>query len=345
MGGGGSANDSRSFFEANVKPGLVGQCIGCHDLGGAADSPFLAGPDVYTTITSYPGIVVRVPSQSILETYPASPEHGGGLGSAPSPELATAIDNWLTMEAALIPPPQLSMFSITPFKPKVGGAFNTVYLEDLGDEFANVSVTFTARELGTPVSMLLIENIEIHPISQMQLQVTHPLFSAYPADDGDPVPDPADNFSDIDDIFSITTNQVVGTGTMVHTGWTKNAYLGIGFENVELAGDFIPPTECKNLALFQSDVAPQLQVCAGNCHGGQVAQATGAMDLSNLNSDPFSACQQVRARVKRGFPDESQILIVTNPNDLSAHLFKFQGSVSNYNFFKGKVSPWIVAEQ
>jgi hypothetical protein len=68
------------------------------------------------------------------------------------------------------------------------------------------------------------------------------------------------------------------------------------------------------------------------------------MDLSKLGTDDELACRQVRARIKPGSAETSQIFVVTNPLDPSAHLFKFGGSIGNYNTFKETVSPWVNAE-
>lgn len=339
IGGG----DARAYFEAEIQPGLLSECGACHQLQGAADAPFLAAPDIYSAITTYPGIVVPTVSQSILLTRPADPGHGAGNAPDLSPALRAKVEDWLAVESALIPDPIQSANVVVPFKPKLEGAFNTIYLGDLGQEYENVSITFNATELGTPPSMLLLENLEVHPISEMQIHLVHPLFTAYPSDGAEPVPDPADSFSLVDEVYSLDGLIQLGTGTFIHTAWSKDSYLSIAFEKVELVGDFFPPIDCKALATFQADVLPAMQICS-TCHGGDNAQAQGAMDLSTLASDPAAACKQVRARIKAGNPDASQILIVTDPLDVSAHLYKFQGSLSNYNTFKNEVSPWIVEE-
>lgn len=347
-GSGGAANigggDARAYFESEIQPGLMSECGACHQLQGAADAPFLAAPDVYTSITTYPGIVVPTVSQSILLTRPADPGHGAGNAPDITPALRSKVEAWLDVESALIPDPVQSANVVIPFKPKLDGAFNTIYLGDLGQEYENVSITFNATELGTPPSMLLLENLEVHPIAEMQVHLVHPLFTVYPSDGATPVPDPADSFSLVDEVYSLDGTIQLGTGTMIHTAWAKESYLSIAFEKVELVGDFFPPIDCKALATFQADVAPALGVCATTCHGGANAQAAGAMDLSKLATDPAAACKQVRARIKPGNPDGSQILIVTNPLDVSAHLFKFQGSISSFNAFKSTVSPWINEE-
>ena len=346
-GGGGGAQslggDPRQVFEETVEAGLLAECGACHQLQGAADAPFLAAPDLYVSITSYPGIVVGNVDDSILLTRPADPGHGSGQAPDLSPGLREIAKAWLALESALIPAPEELGFVVTPFKPKLGGAFNTVYLDELGQEFTNVSITFNATELGAPPSMLLLENIQVHPVSEMQLHVVHPLFTAYPSDTV-AIPDPSDSFSQIDDVFSLDGTIQLGTGTMIHTAWAKDGYLSVAFEDLYLVGDFFPPTDCEALDLFSQDVAPALEVCATNCHGGANPQAQGAMDLSELGEDDAKACRQVRARIKPGEPDPSQIFIVTNPLDPAAHLFKFSGSSSNFNTFKQTVSPWVIAE-
>src|SRR5262245_17197274 len=56
-GGGGPAITGRSVFESTVLDGMMSECGACHGLGGIADAPFLAAPDVYVSITTWPGVV------------------------------------------------------------------------------------------------------------------------------------------------------------------------------------------------------------------------------------------------------------------------------------------------
>lgn len=335
--------DPRAVFEETVEPGLLSECGACHQLQGSSESYFLAAPDLYISMTSYPGIVVANVPDSIVLTRPSDPGHGGGQAPDLSEGLRAKLKSWLELEASRIPKPEDIGFVVTPFKPKLNGAFNTVYLDELGQEFENVSITFNATELGAPPSMLLLENIEVHPTSEMQLHLVHPLFTAYPSDTV-ANPDPSDSLSLIDEVFSLDGKIQLGTGTVIHTAWEKDSYLSIAFEDMFLVGDYFPPTDCLELSTFTQDVAPALEVCASNCHGGENPQAQGAMDLSKLGSDDALACRQVRARIKPGSAETSQIFVVTNPLDPSAHLFKFGGSIGNYNTFKETVSPWVNAE-
>lgn len=342
--GGATGETARDVFEASVRQGLMAECGACHQLQGAADAPFLAAPDLYVSVTTYPGVVVPNANQSVLVTRPADPGHGGGQAPNMSDALRAKVLPWLALEAARIPPNDSSTQFVTPFKPKLMGALNTIYLGDLDPTLENVSITFNAYELGQPPSMLVLENLEVHPIADMSLRVVHPLFTMYPDEGGDPVPDPADSYSGLDDLFEVTGRRKLGTGTLVHTAWQKDAYLGLAFELVEIVGGYIPPTDCLALAAFDGNAKPALNVCATQCHGGQNPQATGAMDLSKLATDSAKSCRQVRARIKPGQPAQSQVLLVTNPLDLSAHVFKFQGSLTAYDTFKNQVTPWINAE-
>src|SRR5689334_9171083 len=80
-GGSGSAGGATADAGANKGKELFGKLEndmyaacgpGCHEAGGTADAPFLAGPDRYQSITSWPGIVVKHPADSKLETYPVA---------------------------------------------------------------------------------------------------------------------------------------------------------------------------------------------------------------------------------------------------------------------------------
>lgn len=107
-----------------------------------------------------------------------------------------------------------------------------------------------------------------------------------------------------------------------------------------------PNGSCKDLAKFEIEVVPAMQVCADMCHAGANAAATAQLDLSKLNEPaPAAACEAVRAWIVPGDPLSSEILIVTNPQQMVIHMFKFAGNLNEYNEFKSAVSPWILAEQ
>lgn len=349
-GAGGAAPEktAREYFDA-IEEDLVKACGSCHKAGGIADAPFLAEPDRYQSITGWPAVIVGDPNQSVIITHPAEPTHGGGEAPPMPDDLQPRVIEWLTKEAANLPEQNDALkYSLPPFKPLTGGAFNTVYLNPLGDDFTNMSLSFIADELGgtsEEPTMLRISSITVHTVNQKPLHLVHPLFTVYvPSAGADP--DPVDSFSNLDQVFTLATTQIVGTGEVVLTNWQKGAYLGLAFELAEVyTGEQMGEGGCKDLAGFKKDVAPAMKYCAETCHGGNDPEANATMDLSELNAaTPALACLQVRARIAPGKPDESQILIVTNPTQTVVHKYKFFGKIKDYEAFKTKVSPWINAE-
>jgi len=345
-GGGGAPptpESTREFFEQLVLPGLTAECGACHELGGPADAPFLAEPDPYVSITSWPGFVVKDPAKSNLVIHPAEESHGPGKTPL-SANLQLKTLEWLTMEAANVPEKdEESVFSVEPFKPILGGALNTIYLDSIDPSLQYASISFNAKELdGT---LLQIKNLEIHPVEGQAIHIIHPLFTVYPIDAA-PDPDPIDSFSGVDQIFKLDTGIVVlGTGEVILTNWQKDAYLGIAFEQIINEGGGGLPTGCNDLVTFQNAVVPQMQYCADTCHGGANPQANATMDLSKLLAiPPEAACAQVRARITPGDPANSQILIVTDPQQQAVHMYKFMGNKNNYAAFKAAVTPWISSE-
>jgi hypothetical protein len=361
-GGGGAGGDGGSVvvpptpYELflKVEPELKMTCYICHRENGSADAPFLAGStpeERYASITAWPGIVTKTAAESILLTHPDQPTHGGGEAPPMPPEIKPDVIVWLTAESANAPDASVDIGpAVKPFKPIVGGAFNTVYLGSLGPDFEFASISFNAKAIGGTTddpTMLWLTNITVHTVADKPLHIVHPVFTVYPA--GKPAdPDPVDSFSNVDQTFTIDGNPTLGTGEVVLTNWVKGSYLGLAFELIEVyGGNAGAGTGCKDLATFQTVVVPQMQTCMMKCHGGTDPQAKGTMNLSELNAmPPAAACIEVRARIKPGVPSESQILLVTNPGPpIVVHKYKFDGNLNQYNAFKDAVTPWILSEQ
>jgi hypothetical protein len=348
-GSGGSAPlTGRDLFDSTVKDGLMMECGSCHQLGGIADAPFLAAPDIYVSVTTWPGVITSTPDLSIILTHPADSSHGGGQAPDMSQALRAKVKPWLEFEAERLPKPDGGGGPlIPPFKPFLMGAFNAVYLDPLGTDFQNSSITFNAQELGNPPSLLYLTNIQVHPIAGIDLHIVHPLFTIY-TPKGEEIPDTVDSFSGFDQSYSLDGDPTLGTGSLVLSKWQKDSRISIAFEKVEVTKTGGGNDTCKDVAKFQAEVVPQLKMwtCAPACHGGLKIEAQQQMDLSMIDAMPPSeACSQVRARIKPGDPESSQILIVTDPTQQVIHLFKFQGNKTNYNTFKNAVTPWIMAEQ
>jgi hypothetical protein len=340
----------RNLFETTVLQGMQNECGGCHDLGGIADDPFLAAPDPYVSITTWPGVIVSDPTTSIIIVHPASPQHGGGQAPNMSPTLKSKVIPWLTCEAKNLPVVDAGMKpTIMPFKPRVMGAMNEVDLDPLGTDFQGSSITFTADELpanSQDPTLLVLSNLTVYPIEGVTLHIVHPLFTVY-GPTGSEVPDPADTFSGFDETFA--TSGPLGTGTLILSQWQPGARLGIAFQEIT-ATKMMPMTQntCKDIADFQAMVVPQLTTmnpCAPMCHGGGNIMAQQQMDLSAIMAmPPDDACSQVRARITPGNPATSQILIVTDPTQAVPHLYKFGGNLNKYKAFKTAVTPWIMGE-
>jgi hypothetical protein len=350
-GAGGSLPQGATGKEifASFQADILGECGACHKLGGVADAPFLALPDVYSSIVTWPGIITLTPTSSILLTHPGAASHGAGMAPDMSKSLRAKVLPWLQKEALDIPKPtETTKPYITPFKPLLKGAFNTVYLDPLGKTLESASISFNAIELGSPPSMLLLKNVEVHPVADTTIHLVHPIFSVYPAGGGEE-PDPIDSLSNVDQTMDLNDDPMLGTGTVILTNWQKDGRIGLAFETAEVTGVGTPLDGCKDdasKALFAKDVIPQLQYCADTCHAGKQAKPTAAMSLENLMMMPVDeVCARVRARIHPGDPDTSDILVVTDPSKQVAHGYKFAGNKGNYSAFKTAVSPWINSEK
>lgn len=341
----------RDLFAA-MQGELMQACGTCHDIAGLADTPFLAGPDRYQSFVSWPGIVASTPEQSILLTHAMTGKgHVGTNLDSPALKdtLLPKVQEWLAEEAkSFVAPPVEEGPYIEPFAPIIG--FNAVYLEPLGKEFIGMAVTFSAELLSD--TTLELSNIQLHPTSKAGLHVVHPLFVMYPVGT-DPVPDPVDSFSNVDQTFERGQSGTLGPGTLVLVNWQKDARLSLAFEKIELvvppdpdAGDGgMDPDGCKDLAAFDANAKVNFQQRCLSCHGGGNGQATAALDMSELASNAANACAQIKNRVNPGDPPQSQIFITTNPNGNAAHPYKFGGNGDTFNNFRSAVSIWIAAEQ
>lgn len=366
-GNGGSTaeeNHGEELFLA-LQDDMMSACGVCHDAGGIADTPFLAGPDRYATISSWPDIVKEDWQTSLLLNYPVSGGGHSGVNldsSSYADTLYPKVEAWLEEEARGFvqggeggssgtgngaggagpgPTP-----TIEPFKPILG--FNAVYLTPLDDDFTGMALTFNAEEL--TADTLQLTNLELHTTAALGLHVVHPLFVVWPVGD-DAEPDPVDSFSGLDAYFPEGTGDPLGPGTLVLTNWSNNAKLSIAFESIvtftvgggEGGGGGNPGGECAAQAEFD-DVAAAFQPCFMACHNGQNNGATGALDMRDLDNDAGAACLQIRNRVDLDTLDDSQIFINTNPDGGAAHPFKFNGNAADWNDFKDTVSGWITAE-
>jgi hypothetical protein len=350
-GGGGDPNVAHELWAA-VEADVVTTCGACHEAGGIADTPFLAAPDRYVSITSWPGIVTKDPAESVILTYPRK---GGGHSGTnidsdelAGLELSARLSEWLAEEAKLLVEdvPEAGP-QIDPFAPILG--FNAVYLDALGAEFTGMALTFTASELTE--STLELRDLEIHPTAKNGVHLVHPLFVVF--DSGDVDPDPVDSFSNVDQTFEAGEAGVLGPGTLVLTNWAVGAKMSIAFETIDLVSPEVadagteggPTGGCKDVDAFVANAQARFAQSCSGCHGGQNAQASAAVDMTALNDDPAKACGQIRNRIDTQTPDSSQIFLNTNPGGNAAHPFKFGGDAAAFSDFKAQVSIWVLAEK
>lgn len=357
-GGGGTTTSStesvdkaRQLFEG-LADEMVSACGSCHDAGGFADTPFLREPR-YDSITSWPDIVTKDPNDSLLLTY--SIIGGGHSGSNLDSDslkntLLPKVEAWLAEEAKAIAdvPVEQKGKSVDPFAPILG--FNAVYLDGIDKAFTGMAITFNANELTT--SSMELTNVEVHTTSKMGIHMVHPLFSVYPKG-GDPNPDPADSFSNVDQYIDYGRSEALGPGTLILTNWVEGGKLQISFENIETYSTMSPDGGdgglaggCVDLDSFNQNAKASFGQCLG-CHGGSNGQATAAVDMQGLvnDADVTNACAQIRNRVNPEDPPQSQLFITTDPNGNAAHPYKFNQNQGAFTTFKDAVSLWIAAEK
>ncbi|MFO0614231.1 MAG: hypothetical protein U0414_16700 [Polyangiaceae bacterium] len=355
-GGGMTAADPKELF-AELEADFVAACASCHQPGGLADRPFLAQPDRYQSVISWPGIITKDPSKSLLLTYPVSGSgahtNGKNLDAADlKTTLMPRIVNWLTAEGAAIAAPiDMAKPTIAPVAPIMG--FNAIYLTPLDKELEGVAITFNANQLTEKT--LELTDVQVHSTTKTGVHIVHPLFVVYPKNK-DADPDPVDNFGGVDAYYDKNESGDLGQGTVLLTNWVNEAKLSIVFETVEPytvgggtggAGGTGTATGggCKDVAEFTASAQGRFQTSCFGCHGGGNAMANAAVDMSKLMTDPAAACGQIRNRVKPADAPNSQIFITTDPGGTAAHPFKFGGNQGQFDTFKSNVSLWIQAEQ
>jgi mono/diheme cytochrome c family protein len=346
-GGGLPGGRAEAMFR-ELEPELISNCVACH---GPGDTPFLAGNDVYKTITAWPGMITQDPAKSKLLTRPLNvAAHPGVNIDSPTlvDTLKPALEAWLEEESkAIIGPGEELGPSIPPLTPNLG--FNTVYLNDFGPEFVGVAISFYADEL-TP-NLLELRELVVHATSDWGVHIVHPLFVVFPKGlEADP--DKIDSFSGLDQYTDINEHEPLGPGVLLLTNWLPEAKLGISFEKIEPynsqggggAGGGSSGGGCGDVQSFIDNARDLLANNCGGCHRGGNAAATAAVDMRDLDADPASACAQVKNRVNLGNPPASQLFVTTDPNGGSGHPFKFGGSQANFDNFRQAATVWITAE-
>lgn len=339
---GGTVEKTAEELFAEIEEPLVTACGTCHDTGGPANTPFLAAPDRYRSMVSWPGLVMKDWEQSLLLTYAVSTgQHSGtDLDAQSVPEtLLPGVRAWLAKEAeGIVTPDGPPTFG--PFVPILG--FNALYLGTVDPALEGIAITFLAKELDP--AQLEITALEVHPTKTLGVHITHPRFDIWSQGSATPLPDPNDTFMGLDHVFAPNAPAPLGPGAITLADWGPGAKLAIVFEVIEPYMGADGGTPCQAQTDFETVAVPQLEANCRSCHDGTNADANAAFDMSQLGTDNFAACVQVRNRVNPADPGTSQIFINTDPVGAAAHPFKFNGDAAAFTAFRDAVSPWIAAE-
>src|SRR5262249_27029885 len=157
----------------------------------------------------------------------------------------------------------------------------------------------------------------------------HPLFSSWDPATGLPVPDAIDRYFSTKLNLAMTTSNpvcpgpscaLIGAGASAFVCFIPNRQISIPSKALQAYHpDTMPrsmPTGCGTMgfASFKTNVVPQLQTCANQCHGGTNMGAKNAMDLSGLASTTDNnTCLQVRAHVNFQTVPQSGVLLAPDP--------------------------------
>ncbi len=325
-----SANNS----SRSSSPSSLRKCGGaCHVDGTTLGAPkWLAGPNDYTTIKAYPGIVVSDVYSSKLENRPAN--HPAACLIDPGNEtLLAAVTTWLTAEAsalAAIPLP-----SSTTVDPSTG----SVDLSGAGTGINGAKITFTATQQG---DLLRFSNVMLVAPSTTAVHIVSPIFAQIPA-----------TGPEVDNTDFSTSDLTANTGASAQISpvfyfpaWTPGSKLKIEFQKIEATtstgGDGgTQTTTCKDLTDFQNSAAVSMKANCTSCHGGGNAQATSSMDLSALNSNDYStACTQARTQVNTTTLAQSNVLLA--PLQQVNHPVKVFGSNTSTGYTQ--IQTWVNKE-
>lgn len=348
---------AKQAWTSEALPALTaGTCVGCH--ASQAGQEFLKGPDVRATLIGFSPQVVNLdaPGSSRILTK------GAHSGPALSGDQVTSILDWIKLEkdAATDPGPDEPDLEIAPFAPTLCPMGTTDDMCPTNDldlavvGLAGAKLHFTAEALP---SGLYIKNLKVIAATD-GAYVEHPLFVSWPSPTN-PVPDSIDRFFDVKlDLMANATDYVDG-GTAAFLGFVPTDQISIHFKAVKPyqdpnamtgggGGTTTGATGCRQLAMFKTATQGQLQTNCASCHAGGNANATSAMNISNIASTDDTmlqtTCNQVRSRINFQTTDQSGFYIAPDPNSGTSHQFKF-ASATAFQAFKSAIDPWVQAEK
>jgi hypothetical protein len=355
-------------------------CTTCH--GGTMPTvAFLAGTadlDIRTTILGFtPGVVnTDAPQSSRVLTK------GAHAGPALDAVAASNILEWIQAEQAAAGASTgggTTTLTTAPFTPIycTGGTsgsatcpFNHVSLVDAGMS-ASPAVDLTGAEISFIVQPLSNDMY----ITDLTLKggtngvyLEHPLV-VYVPQTGDVVPDTIDRFFAVKMNLMANATGPIGAGTAAFSGFTPvaAAQLQITFKVLDVyrpmsGGGTTNAGGCKVLTGtngFYTSVTSVMAATLGgennrcsNCHMGQNANATSAVDMTGITSTDTSAggplnlaCNQVLAAMNLLDIPNSGLILAPEAGQDAAHPFKFANQATNFANFKNALSAWAGAEK
>lgn len=305
-GGGPTYNSDGSVTPVQVKlwqaleKDFLAKCGSCHanGTGGVTSQVFLKGPDVYTTIKAYPGIVGDDIYASKLLNRPAN-HPVASLQDPGNENLLAQVTAWLSAEAVAI--------KATPL-PTTDAVDPTTGSIDLGKAgIAGAKIVFNPTTSGTT---LRLNDVRLQAPTTGGIHIQSPTFVVVPTT-GPEVSNTTFSTSDV----TVPAGGTATIGTVIYFfGWPAGAKVRVQFQKIEAStasgGDAgSNPNACKALTDFTTSARPVLQANCANCHGGNNANAQAALDMSKLTTDPAAACTQARFKVNLGNKTQSNILL------------------------------------
>jgi hypothetical protein len=319
---------------------LVKACGGpCHGAGTAPGNPpvWLAPPDTYVSVKTFPGAITPDPNQSRILNH--GPHAGPSLTGGTYKPLGDRVFAWLQQEAVVL---SLKQLPSTDAVAVTTGA-NSIDISkgetdtDGGSVLGGAKITFTAAKSGT---IMELSKITVVAPASTGMRIAHPIFVIVPAM-GTNVNDPVDTFSTVDLTIAQGQNAPLGTGDLFLFKWDDTNKLKIAFTTLEPA---TPKPDagmttggCKSVTTFTSSAEPEIKNdgCLG-CHAGSNGAATSALDLTQVGKDDTMACAQALNKVN--LTNKPQSAIIQAP---AGNLTHQGGKVADTQPFTNAMLGWI----
>jgi mono/diheme cytochrome c family protein len=358
--------NARTKWQNEAFPVMRDNCASCHN-GSRANIGFLIGAETFEIrdhLMAYDPAVINLEAASSSRILTKG-QHDGPLLQA---EQASALLQWLNAERDATnhdpdhPIPVLAtkkyavqLCQATAADPTLPCPVNHIPLSDVADVGASVpgaEITFIANGL---TSGLYLHDINVTG-GTAGVYMEHMLWVSTPAA-MPPLPDQIDRYFATKLNVKANATVPLGGGTEQFGGFAATDMIEIHFKVLSpFKPDTGPPpvnNNCKALALFKSNVVPQLQLAgAGNvncasCHGGADVNAKASMDITGFNSateaTQLNACNQVRSRINLTNTNQSGFYLAPDPGSATNHPLKF--AAANFTSFKTMMDVWVQAEK